>query len=155
MAVMVGAGVAVLGSVSVGASVMQLGTTSTWTITTGTLISMRVWLQSQPAIPVPVPVVVSGMMPCVPSPVSCRCALWWHSIWTICCYVAILITLKAMHVKGIMCNVAQFLTLKALISSLVIKLIVEEGNRVAVNCWVAWSFSTSLMASVRVWGPFS
>ena len=33
--------------------------------------------------------------------------------------------------------------------SLVITLTVEEGNRVAVNCCAAWSFSTSLMASVR------
>ena len=57
----------------------------------------------------------SGVMPCVPSPVSCRCAWWWYSIQTICCYVAILITLKTMHVRAIMCNVAQFLILKTLI----------------------------------------
>ena len=36
-----------------------------------------------------------------------------------------------------------------------ITLNVDEGNRVAVNCCVAWSFPTSLMASARVWSPFS
>ena len=40
--------------------------------------------------------------------------------------------------------------------SLVITLTIEEGNRAAVNCCAAWSFCTSLMASVRrVWGPLS
>ena len=39
--------------------------------------------------------------------------------------------------------------------SLVIILTTEEGNRAAVNCWAAWCFSASLMASVKVWGPFS
>ena len=115
-----GAGVMVSGSASVGASVMWLGTTFVWTIKTVTSISTRVWLQSWPAVPVPVPVVVSGgwsgMMPCVPSPVACRCAWWWYSICTICCYVTILNALKTMHIRAIMCNVAQFLTLKTLIS---------------------------------------
>ena len=100
--------------------VMWSGTTSAWTIVTVTLISTRVWLWSQPAIPVSFPVVVSigqsGTMPCVLSPVSCRCAWWWYSIWTGWCYVAILITLKTMHIRAITCNVAQFLTLKTLIS---------------------------------------
>ena len=40
--------------------------------------------------------------------------------------------------------------------SLDITLTVEEDDRIAVNCCTAWSFSISLMVSVkRVWGPFS
>ena len=31
----------------------------------------------------------------------------------------------------------------------------DEGNKVAVSCCTAWSVSTFLMASARVWGPFS
>ena len=31
----------------------------------------------------------------------------------------------------------------------------DEGSRVAVNCCAAWSFSTSLMASAKLCGPFS
>ena len=34
-------------------------------------------------------------------------------------------------------------------------LTVENGGNVAVSCCVAWSFSTSDIASVRVCGPFS
>ena len=30
----------------------------------------------------------------------------------------------------------------------------EVGRSVEVICCVAWSFSTSLIASVKVWGPF-
>ena len=31
----------------------------------------------------------------------------------------------------------------------------EVGKRVEVICCAAWSFSTSFMASAKVWGPFS
>ena len=31
----------------------------------------------------------------------------------------------------------------------------EVGKRVEVICCAAWSFSTSFMASTKVWGPFS
>ena len=31
----------------------------------------------------------------------------------------------------------------------------EVGNSVEVFCCAAWSFSTSFMASAKVWGPFS
>ena len=30
----------------------------------------------------------------------------------------------------------------------------EVGKRVEVICCAAWSFSTSFMASAKVWGPF-
>ena len=31
----------------------------------------------------------------------------------------------------------------------------KVGKRVEVICCAAWSFSTSFMASAKVWGPFS
>ena len=31
----------------------------------------------------------------------------------------------------------------------------DEGSRVAVNCFAVWSFTTSLMASAKLCGPFS
>ena len=40
-------------------------------------------------------------------------------------------------------------------SSLDITWTVDEGNKVTVNCYTAWSFSISLMSSARVWGLFS
>ena len=30
----------------------------------------------------------------------------------------------------------------------------EVGGSVEVNCCAAWSFSTSFIASAKVWGPF-
>ena len=30
----------------------------------------------------------------------------------------------------------------------------EVGRSVEVNCCMAWSFSTSLIATAKVWGPF-
>ena len=116
-------------------------------------IYMRVWLQSWPAIPVPVLVVVSrgqsGVMLCVSSPGVCRCAWWWYSIWTIFCYVTILIALKTMHMLGQLHAMwPDSWHWKHWSPSLVITLTVEEGNRVAVNYCAAWSFTTALMASV-------
>ena len=43
---------------------------------------------------------------------------------------------------------------KHLSSSLDMTFTEDEGGRVAVNCCAAWSFSTSLMASAKLCGPF-
>ena len=44
---------------------------------------------------------------------------------------------------------------KHLSSSLDMVLTNDGGSKVDVSCWAAWSFSTSLMVSTRLCGPFS
>ena len=147
-------------SASVRASVLWSGVVPVWlwAIPTVTLVIAGMWLGSGPVIPVPVPVMMprswSSMVPCigVMSLLMCRCAWWWYSVWAICCYRTILITIKTSYMQA-MCPDSWHW--KHWSPSLDIILTVDEGNSVAVNCCTAWNFSTSLMASDSDWDPFS
>ena len=112
MMVMRSAGVTVLWSAPVVASLMWPGVTLRWVIMAVTSISMRVQLLPWPTISIPVPMMMprsgSGEMPCawVLSLMACRHAWWWYPIWAVCCYMSVLIAFKTLHIWAMTGNVA-------------------------------------------------
>ena len=88
--------------------------------------------------------------------VLCRCTWWWYFVWTVCCNMTIFIAIKTFYMGTMVCHGGpDSWHWKHFSSSLDMTFTVDEGSSVVVNCCAAWSFSTSLMASARFWGPFS
>ena len=89
-----------------------------------TMASISVWLGLWPgsAVPVSVPVMVSGSwsgaMHCVGilSLMTCRCTWWWYPIWTIHYYMTIFITLKTLDIWTVSCYMTWLLTLETAVS---------------------------------------
>ena len=160
MAITISAGVMVSWSAPIVAYVMWSGVTSVWVIVTVTLISVRVWLWFWSAI---------------------LCLSWWWSLEIDLLWCLVLEFHLVWHTGmpdgGILSGQSAAIWpysshskqhtfrqwhemwlnschWKDWSSSLDIILTVDEGNKVAVNYCAAWSFSTSLVAFARVWGPF-
>ena len=77
------------------------------------------------------------------------------SIWTVCYYMTIFITFKAMYIKAMTCDVTELLTYEALVLLVGHYINCRWRYKVAVSCCTAWIFSTLLIPSARIWGPFS
>ena len=144
-------------------SVVWPRTCSEGIMVTLAVVPSMVWLWSRSTSSVPIcrtvvwgwPVVMS--MPGLWSMVMCRCTWGWYSVWTIHNYVSIFIALETAYIWTMMCYVAWFLALKTVI--LFMRHDIHCGGWYQCGwkllCGMAWSFSTSEMASVRVCGPFS
>ena len=78
-----------------------------------------------------------------------------YHMWTIHDNVTIFVALIAPNMRASSCYMSLFLVLESVIFFMRHHIDCEGGMIIAVNCCAALSFSTSEMASVSVWGPFS
>ena len=137
------------------------GMVSVGIVVTFAVVSAMMGLWSRPTASVPVFVMVVWGWSIVVSisrfwsVLTCRCTWRWYPIWAIYYYVAILITLEASNTGTMSAIWPNSWHWKQQSSSWDMTFTVEDGVNVAVSCCVAWSFSTSDIASVRVCGPFS
>ena len=89
------------------------------------------------------------------SVVTGRCTLRWYPVQTIHCYVSVFITLETSNTGQWCAMWPDSWHWKQWSSTWDITFTVDIGINVAVSCCATWSFLTSDIASVRVYGPFS
>ena len=140
---------------------MGPGTSFVWITVTVTVISVGTGLRSWSAVSLSVLVTVmrslSGVVPGMGFlPVMmARHTKGWCLMQTVHHYMTIFITFEAMYIWTMTCYVTQLWHWNQWSSSWDIAFTADEGSKVAVSCCAAWSFSTLLMVSARVYSPFS